>query len=374
MKKKVIAGVLLAGIAGLMLTAQNKGKAAPKMPPMPVAVVAVAPVVEMNDLESRHYTGLIVSKAVVQITPKVSGEILKVGFEDGSIVKKDQLLYQLDSVQYEAAVKAAEAKVAECRARFEYAANSFKRNSSLYDKKAASRDTMENTKSALETTRAALMAAEAELITAKDNLSDTQITAPIDGVVGVTNFTPGNYVTTSSGALVTIIQVQPVRVRFSISTADYLSLFGSFENLKKTASVRLQLSDGRDYATEGTIELLNNEANKMTDAILVYATFPNQDHKLLVGSTVRVTLTKKQGRKLPAVPPSAVMHENKGSYVYVVGKGNKVEKHFVIPGNATADWQLINSGLKVGETVIVEGTHKTMPGATVETRPAGKKK
>lgn len=374
MKKKVIAGVLLAGIAGLMLTAQNKGKAAPKMPPMPVAVVAVAPVIEMNDLERRHYTGLIVSKAVVQITPKVSGEILKVGFEDGSVVKKDQLLYQLDSVQYEAAVKAAEAKVAECRARFEYAANSFKRNSSLYDKKAASRDTMENTKSALETTRAALMAAEAELITAKDNLSDTQITAPIDGVVGVTNFTPGNYVTTSSGPLVTIIQVQPVRVRFSISTADYLSLFGSFENLKKTASVRLQLSDGQNYATEGTIELLNNEANKMTDAILVYATFPNQDHKLLVGSTVRVTLTKKQGRKLPAVPPSAVMYENKGSYVYVVGKGNKVEKHFVIPGNATADWQLINSGLKVGETVIVEGTHKTMPGATVETRPAGKKK
>ena len=163
MKKKVIAGVLLAGIAGLMLTAQNKGKAAPKMPPMPVAVVAVAPVVEMNDLESRHYTGLIVSKAVVQVTSRVSGEILKVGFADGSIVKKDQLLYQLDSVQYEAAVKAAEAKVAECRARFEYAANSFKRNSSLYDKKAASRDTMENTKSSLETTRAALMAAEAEL-------------------------------------------------------------------------------------------------------------------------------------------------------------------------------------------------------------------
>ena len=374
MKKKVIAGVLLAGIAGLMLTAQNKGKAAPKMPPMPVAVVAVSPAVEMNDLESRHYTGLIVSKAVVQITPRVSGEILKVGFEDGSIVKKDQLLYQLDSVQYEAAVKAAEAKVAECRARFEYAANSFKRNSSLYDKKAASRDTMENTKSALETTRAALMAAEAELISAKDNLSDTQITAPIDGVVGVTNFTQGNYVTSSSGTLVTIIQIQPVRVRFSISTADYLSLFGSFENLKKTASVRLQLSDGQNYATEGTIELLNNEANKMTDAILVYATFPNQDHKLLVGSTVRVTLTKKQGRKLPAVHPSAVMHENKGSFVYVVGKENKVEKRFVIPGNSTADWQLINSGLKVGETVIVEGTHKTMPGATVETRPAGKKK
>lgn len=379
MKKKAIAVVFLAGTIGLALAASGKGAkkgpaAAPKMPQMPVAVVAVEKVIEMNDQENRNYTGLIVSKSVVQITPRVSGEILKVGFEDGRQVKKGQLLYQLDSVQYEAAVKGAEAKVAECKARFEYAANSFKRNSSLYDKKAASRDTMENTKSALETSRAALMAAEAELISARDNLKYTRITAPISGVAGVTNFTQGNYLTPSSGTLVTIIQVQPVRVRFSISTADYLSMFGSFANLKKTASVHLQLSDGRNYATEGTIELLNNEANKMTDAIQVYASFPNQDYKLLVGSTVRVTLTKKQGRKLPAVPPSAVMHDSKGSYVYVVGKGNKVEKHFVVPGNATADWQLINSGLKAGETVIVEGTHKTMPGATVETRPAGKKK
>ncbi len=377
-KKKLIAGILLAVSAGCALMAQGKGAkkggaAAPKMPPMPVAVVAVAPVVEMNDLESRHYTGLIVSKSVVQIVPRVSGEILKVGFSDGSIVKKGQMLYQLDPVQYEAAVKAAEAKILECKARFEYARNSYDRNNSLYSKQAASRDTMENTKSALETSRAAMMAAEAELIRARDNLKNTTITAPIDGYVGVTNFTLGNYLTPSSGTLITIIQIQPVRVRFSISSSDYLSMFGSFENLKKTASVRLRLSDGKDYATEGTIELLNNEANKLTDAIQVYATFPNQDFKLLVGSTVQVTMTKKESRKRPAVPPSAVMHESKGSYVYVVGKGNLVEKRYIVSGNSTADWQLVNAGLKKGETVIVEGTHKTMPGAPVETRPAGKK-
>ena len=378
MKKKAIAGIFLAGVAAFMLTAQNKGAkkgaAAPKMPAMPVAVVAVDQVVEMNDLEKRNYTGLIVSKSFVQITPRVSGEILKVGFKDGSLVKKGQVLYKLDPVQYEAAVKGAEAKVAECKARFEYAQNSYKRNSSLYSKQAASRDTMENTKSSLETSRAAVMAAEAELISARDNLKNTTITAPIDGYVGVTNYTLGNYLTPSSGTLVTIIQVQPVRVRFSISSADYLSLFGNFENLKKTASVHLQLSDGRDYSTEGTIELLNNEANKMTDTIQVYATFPNQDFKLLVGSTVRVTLSKKQRKLVTAVVPSAVMHESKGSFVYVVGKGNRVEKRFVIPGNSTPDWQLINAGLKKGETVIVQGTHKTMPGAVVEPRSAGKKK
>ena len=378
MKKKIIAGIVLAGAAALMLSAQSKGAkkgaAAPKMPAMPVAVVAVDKVIEMNDLEKRNYTGLIVSKSVVNITARVSGEIKEIGFKDGSIVKKGQLLYRLGSVQYEAAVKGAEAKIAECKARLEYAQSSFGRNSSLYDKKAASRDTMENTKSALETTRAALMAAEAELIAARDNLEDTTITAPIEGHVGVTNYTVGNYLTPSSGTLITIIQIQPVRVRFSISSADYLSMFGSVENLKKTASIHLQLSDGQNYPTEGKVELINNEANKMTDAIQVYATFPNQDFKLLVGSTVRVTLTKKQARKVPAIAPSAVMYDSRGAFVYVVGKENKVEKRYVVPGNSTADWQLFNAGLKPGETVIVQGTHKTMPGATVDPRSAGKKK
>ena len=162
--------------------------------------------------------------------------------------------------------------------------------------------------------------------------------------------------------------------RFSISSADYLSMFGSVDNLKKTASIHLQLSDGKDYPTEGKVELINNEANKMTDAIQVYATFPNQDFKLLVGSTVRVTLTKKQAKKVPAIAPSAVMYDSRGAFVYVVGKKSKVEKRYVIPGNSTPDWQLVRAGLKLGETVIVQGTHKTMPGATVEPRSAGKKK
>ena len=96
--------------------------------------------------------------------------------------------------------------------------------------------------------------------------------------------------------------------------------------------------------------------------------------KLLVGSTVRVTLTKKQAKKVPAIAPSAVMYDSRGAFVYVVGKENKVEKRYVVPGNSTPEWQLFNAGLKPGETVIVQGTHKTMPGATVEPRSAGKKK
>ena len=91
-----------------------------------------------------------------------------------------------------------------------------------------------------------------------------------------------------------------------------------------------------------------------------------------MGSTVRVTLTKKQSNRLAAVPPSAILYDSKGSYVYVVGAGNRVEKRAVKLGNSSESWQLIRSGLKPGETIIVEGVHKTMPGAEVEPVPVRK--
>lgn len=334
--------------------------------PKSKSVVEAEVVKEVRDSATRRYTGLVVSRAVVQMVPRVSGEILKVGFEDGSYVKAGQLLYKLDSTQYEASVKVAEAKITECKAKVEYTQNNFDRMNLLYGTNAASLDSMQNAKSALEANKAALLSAEAELITAKDNLKNTSITAPIDGVVGVTNYTRGNYITPSSGVLITIIQTQPIRVRFSISTRDFLSMFGSFKEITSNASVTLGLADGTKYGEEGVIELLNNEANSKTDAVQVYAQFPNRDFRLLVGSTVVVTLSKKVGRTLPAVTPSAVMHDNNGSYVYVLNEKNVAEKRVVIPGDSNGELQMIESGLAKGERVVVKGTHKVIPGTEVE--------
>ncbi len=339
---------------------------------LPKAVVSVEKVKEVKDIESRKYTGLVVSQSRVQIVPRVSGEILEIGFKDGTIVKKGQMLYQLDPIQYKATVKSAEAKVLEYKARLKYAQINYDRQELLFKKNAASRDSMENAESAFEAYKASLLAAEADLIKSKDDLKNTTIVTPLEGIVGVTNFTVGNYVTPSSGDMVTIIQVEPVRVRFSISTADLLSMFSNPEDMMKNGIVNVVLSDGSLYATEGKIELLNNEANNKTDTIQIFATFPNKDHKLIVGSTVSVTLSKRKGQMLPAVLPSAIMHDNQGSFVYIVGEANKVEKRYVVLGSTTSDLQMIISGLKAGEIVIVKGTNKTMPGADIEPVEMGK--
>jgi len=333
-----------------------------QMPGAMKQVVGVAPVEEVSNVQSRRYTGQVVAQAEVNVVPRVSGEILKIGFKDGDYVKKGQMLYAIEKTQYEAAVKQAEANIAESKARLEYAQSSFERNQTLYEVNAASKDTMESTKSAVDAFKAALAAAEAGLVTAQENLKYTDITAAIDGLVGVTNFTAGNYITPSSGALITIIQMQPIRVRFSISMADFLSGYGSLSALKQNGQVTLKLADGSEYTSGGTIEFLNNEANMKTDAIQVYASFPNADMKLIPGSTVSVTLSKKTGDKMPAVPPSAVMHDAQTSFVYVVGEGNKIERRVIELGDMTKTHQLVKSGLKVGEQVVYQGTHKVMPG------------
>ena len=355
-------------LAGVTLCGQEKNpaKKAPAMPAMPSPTVGVAKVFTAEDVLVRNYVGQTVSVAVVNVVPRVSGEIMKVGFADGAQVKEGQVLYKLDPVQYAATVKSCEAKIAECKAKYNYALSNYERNNALMKQNAVSRDTWENSRSSMEGNKAALLAAEAALISAKDNLKNTTIIAPIDGIAGVTNFTKGNYITPSSGALVTIVQVAPIRVRFAMSSADLLSIFDSLKDMKTNTTVKVTLADGTVLKENGKVEFLNNEVNRKTDSILLYAKFSNKNLQLYPGMTVRVSVRKDLHKKLPAVLPSAVMHDGKTAYVYVVGANNVPVKRAIIPGNSNGERVLVEKGLKAGETVIVAGTNKVYPGVPVK--------
>ena len=369
--KKILKGIgsaalvltLVCGMTGCKKDAKKAGGRPAGM--IPKAMVGVEKVAVVQDRQVRRYTAQVVSKSVVNLIPRVSGEILKVGFRDGAAVKAGQVLYQLDPIQYEAAVKGAEAKVAECKAKLEYAQKNFDRKSLLYTKKIASQDAVESTESDLGAYRAALLAAQAQLITAKDNLKNTKIVSPINGIAGVTAFTKGNYLTPSSGVLTSVIQINPIRVCFSMSTADYLELFGSENALKRLARITVTLPNGKILQEQGKVELINNAANVRTDSIQIYALFPNKTKKLIPGSTVSVTLEKIVSGKYPAIRPSAVMHDAKGSFVYVPDAKNIVTKRYISCGNINGDYQLVLKGLKAGERVVINGTHKTMPGGEI---------
>lgn len=337
-------------------------------------IVAVTEVIEMEQTESRKYTGVIVAPEVVQVVPRVSGEIVKVGFKDGDVVKKNQVLYVLDDIRYnavvkglEAKIKGIEAKIASTKAKQKYAQQNYDRVEKLYAKNAESLDSLQNRKSALDAANADLMAAQAdleaakaELITAKDDLKNTRIISPIDGVAGVNKTTFGNYITPGTGVLVTIVQVNPIRVKFAISTNDFLSGYGTLKRMQDVASVKVRLSNGKEYPLEGQVKFLNNEANSRTDAILVYAEFKNDKQILINGSTVTVTLNKKDKNKVLAIPLSAVVYDVKGACVYVVGDDSKAKKHYIVPCGSDSEYQYVSSGISKGQKVISAGTHKVM--------------
>ena len=164
----------------------------------------------------------------------------------------------------------------------------------------------------------------------------------------------------------TIVQVAPIRVRFAMSSADLLTIFDSLKDMKSNTSVLITLPDGKVLAEKGKVEFLNNEVNRKTDSILLYAKLSNKKMQLYPGMTVRVTIRKDLHKKLPAVLPSALMHDGQTAYVYVVGANNIPEKRPVVIGNADGKRVLIEKGLKKGETVIVAGTNKVYPGVPVK--------
>ncbi len=334
--------------------------------PSPAPVVEVGEVLAVQDTRSHRYTGRVVSPATVSLVPRVAGEILEVGFHDGDTVQAGQMLYRIDPVRYEAAVKNARGKVVQYKAEHAYARADLARNRSLFKKQAVSRDVLESAERTEQVTYGELLAAEADLVTAQDDLRNTRIVAPMAGRIGVTAFTAGNYVTTSSGTLVTLVRTDPVRVRFGLSVRDMQAVFGAEEELRSLGRVRVRLADGTDYGTEGRVTIVDNTAEGRTDTILVYAELANPQGRLMPESTVVVTLYRQTDSVMPAVPPSAVQHDAQGAFVYVVQEDDRVSLRRVSLGNLVGESQTVRSGLAVHERVVTDGTHKVVDGMKVD--------
>ena len=334
----------------------------------------VAEVAEVADFQPSVYPGRVVPIAQGDVVPQVSGEILEVCFANGQAVKEGDVLYRLDPVKYEAAVKNSESKLAECKANARYADLSYERHKKLLESRAVSLDAVDNALSQRDSSKAALAAAQAELIAARDDLKHCTITAPISGKIGSTMKTKGNYVTAGSLSLVTIVQLSPIRVRFSVSNRRILDIAGSDARPRREdVSVSLTLANGTLYDGIGEVEYADNLADETTDTVTVYANFANADAKLVPGGTVAVSISSKKGVMRPAVPPTSVLQDTQGPYVWIVGADGKVERRTVARGNQSGDWLFVEKGLKPGERIVADGAHKVRKGdvVTAATKDAG---
>lgn len=330
-------------------------------------VLPVAEVRSVADHREKNYPGRVVAIQRVDIVPQVSGAILEVCFKDGSQVKEGDILYRIDPVKYEAAVKNAESKLMEMKANVKYAELSYERHKKLMETRAVSLDAVDNALSQRDSSRAAYAAAQAELVAAQDDLAHCTIVAPIAGKLGTTRKTKGNYVNKGAETLVTLVQQDPIRVSFSVSNRELLEMFrAKGQTSRADARIRLTLADGSEFPLEGRAEYMDNAADETTDTMQIYAVFDNADKLLKVGGTVAVKVSSKAGVPRPSIPTTSVLQDVRGPYVWVVGKDGFVERRYIARGDAREDgWLFVEKGLEVGERLVSEGGHKVRRGDRV---------
>ncbi len=305
-----------------------------------------------------------------EIRPQVSGIIQARFFEEGALVKKDAVLYQIDPSSYQAAFDEAKATLQNAEALVESTRLKSERYADLVKIDGVSKQDMEDAKATYLQAVASVEAKKAALQTARINLEYTKIKAPMSGRIGTSSVTVGTLVTASqTTALATIRTLDPIYVDLTQSSTQLLKLRTLLEQqgIKQgSTKLALKLEDGSSYKQSGTLQFQEVAVDESTGSVTLRATFPNPDGILLPGMYVRALIDEAVNSNAVLVPQQAVQRDPKGNATsLVVNAENKVEKRVLTTDRVIGDTWLVNSGLSTGDRVIVEGVNKVRVGDTV---------
>lgn len=338
-----------------------------EQPKMPAPTVVVEKAVPASAKAFRRYVGMVEAINSVQIMPRINGELRKIHFTEGSLVEAGQLLYEIEDTTYKAAVLGLEAQLEAQKATLAYAASEHVRKSKLLKSNAVSASVHDLAVMEINVAKANIKRLEAALIDAKNTLSYTRIKSPISGRIGKSAVSVGNLLAPQMGALTDVQQLAPIYVKFSISEKALRRDFGGIENIKKNARVRAVLADGKVSEETAPITLVDNKINQKSNTITMWATFQNRSRELLPGSFVTVQLfAADTADGQTTVLPSALVMENGKCFVWILNTQNNIPvRKEVKIGETVAGRLIIIDGVKNGETVVVDGTHKIRANAPV---------
>ncbi len=351
-------------------------------PPGGPPAVGVIKVTKHPVTETDRFIGRIQATAKVDIVARVTAFLESYDFKEGDEVKKGQLLYKLEQPPFQAAVEAEQGVIQQFQAQLANANVTLQRATTLLNTPAGQQSTVDSAKATQGNVQGQLLSAQAQLKTAQINLGYTTITSPIDGKIGRTNVTAGNVVSPSSGTLATVVGQDPMYVVFPVSVRSVLDLrdryipLGGFDAVK----IRIVLPDGKTYGQTGKLNFVDNSVSSNTDTITLRGTIPNPAlnqkgvstvvRELYDGEFVTVLLEGAQPVDLLAIPQAAVLTDQQGSYVYVVGDDNKATRQTVQLGQAQPPEVSVVSGLKEGQTIVVDGLQRVRVGQPVNPAPA----
>jgi len=308
------------------------------------------------------------------ITARVSGHIVSQNYREGTVVKKGDLLFQIDPRPFEEALAQTKATLAKARATQAKADADEKRASDLAEKKVISAQERDAALQAAAAGRADVDADEAAVKQAELNLEYTRITAPIDGMAGFATKQVGDLVNPTSGPLTTISQIDPIKALITAGEGPFTDFVSKHPDpterdaFLKTIEFELILSNGKTYPHKGTFFAIDRSLDSRTGSIRYEVTFPNPGNTLRPGQFGRVRFVLETKKDALLVPQDAVS-ELQGSFqVAVVGDDNKVSIRPVKTGERFGAMWEITEGLKPGERVIVQGAQKTREGSTVKVK------
>jgi membrane fusion protein, multidrug efflux system len=364
-KRLAVAAALLLVI---ICTACSR-KAAEVAPPPPEVLVAT---VASRDVPvMREAVATLEGFITANINAQVQGYLISRDYKEGSVVKKGDLLFQIDPRPFEATLDQAKGKLAVAQANQIKADADIKRALDLFGKKVISAQERDTYINAASSTKANVQAAEAAVRQAEVNLGYTKITAPIDGIVGIATAQVGDLVGPSSGPLTTISQVDPIKATVNVGEQSFTEFLTKHpdpderEQYLKTLPFQLILADGTVWPHKGSFYAEDRNIDPKTGAIKVEITFPNPGNLLRPGgfAKIRVKMETKKGALV--IPQEAVTELQGTQMVGVVGSDNKVTMRPVKMGERFgAMWEVIE-GLKPGEKVVVQGMLKVRPGMPV---------
>ncbi len=356
-----VGGILLAAVPGCRETEKKA------VPPPSVAVEEAA---ELDFADSCTEVGTVAAFDSVDLVANVSGFLTEVNFKEGALVKKGEKLFQIDPSVYAAAVKKASADLQKAQADLKNAEIEYERQHQLLRKDATAKRNFDLAEMNKLTASADVLAAEAGLAQAKVNLSYTQVLAPFDGWMSFKRYSVGNMVGPASGVLATIVRNGDVKIFFSISEMDMLRLLRAYPGVDRDAKgkgpeVEIYFQDGVKYEYPGRISAWNNAISDGTGTFRLQAVAKNPDRKLFPGMYVRVKIRVEPYSRQIMIRNEAVIREQLGNFVFVVGKDNKVERRKVTLGGKNGDLYAVREGLKKGDRIVISGLQKAQPGSIV---------
>jgi membrane fusion protein, multidrug efflux system len=310
---------------------------------------------------SEHTIATVVSPATVQVNAQVAGKLLQAFFREGQIVHKGDPLFQIDPAPFQNALTQARATLAKDQAQAAALSRDEQRYVALYAAGAASQQARDQAVAAAAGARATVQSDTAAVATATENLGYTHISAPIDGKTGPILVQPGNLVTVAGTSLVSIAQVQPIKVSF-------------FLPQNELAQIQDQMAQGRLIATvtipgaqalRAKVDFISNIVNAATGTIELRATFPNDDMRLVPGQSVTVSVSLRDIPNAVVVPRDAVNAGPDGSYVDVVRPDSVAVVKPVTVLNDDGTFDAIKGDVKPGDRVITDGQLRVVPGAKV---------